>query len=58
MKFKKTISFLFYGKISRNIKKIINKYNIDTIFRVNSKLNNFIKLFKDPLNINDKNNIV
>ena len=50
----RTILIPFYDKISQKIKRILNTYNINTIFRVNSKLNSFIKLGKDLLNINGK----
>ena len=34
---------------SQNIQKILNEYNINNIFRDNSKLNNFVKLGEDRL---------
>ena len=34
---------------SYHIKKILSDYNLETVFRLDSKLDNMIKLSKDPL---------
>ena len=46
---KKIISIPFYGKISENVNRMISKYNINIIFRVDSKLDKTTKLGRDDL---------
>ena len=43
---------------SENIKRVLNKYQINTIYRINSKFNRFVRLGKDPVPSSDKNNVV
>ena len=45
----KIIIIPYYGTIFENKKRILNEYQIYTIFRTNSKLNKFIKLVKCPI---------
>ena len=54
----KTITIPFCGIISENLKRVSNKYQINTIYRINSKLYKFIRLGKDPVSSLDKNNVV
>ena len=52
------MSFPYHGNISFTIRRILSDYNLKTVFRVDSKLDNFIKLGKDPLDKLDQTNVV
>ena len=39
-------------------KAFFRKYNVKVVFRINSKLDRFIALGKDPYEIGEKNNVV
>ena len=54
----KIITIPYYGTISENIKRVLNKYQINAIHRINSKLNKFVRLGKDPVSCSDKKNVV
>ena len=47
--FLKVVSIPYHGNISFTIRGILADYNLETVFRVDSNLDNFIKLGKDPL---------
>ena len=55
---KPIIPFPYYGNISENIKRFLNKLGVRTIFRSGTKLCKSIKLGKDPLDRMDKKNVV
>ena len=55
---KPIISFPYYGNISGNIKRFLNKLGVRTIFHSGTKLSKSIKLGKDPLDRMDKKNVV
>ena len=42
------ISFPYYDDISEHIKILLNKFEMRTVFRNETKLNKFITLGKDP----------
>ena len=52
------VSIPFFGNISFTIKRILSDFNLKTTFRVDSKLDNMIKLGKDPLDIFEQSNVV
>ena len=52
------ITIPYYGTISANIKRVLNKYQINTIYRINFKLNRLVRLGKDPISSSEKNNVV
>ena len=54
----KIITISYHGTISENIKRVLNKYQMNTIYRINSKLNRFVRLGMDPVSFSDKNNVV
>ena len=54
---KPIISFPYYGNISENINRLLNKLGVGTVFRSGTKLSEFIKLGKDPLNKMNKENV-
>ena len=54
----KIITIPYYGTISENIKRVLNKYQINAIYRINFKLNRFLRLGKDPVSSSEKNNVV
>ena len=55
---KKIISIPFYRKISENVKRTISEYNINIIFRVDSKLDKIIRLGKDDLERGEINYVI
>ena len=52
------VSIPFYGNISFTIKRILSDFNFNTIFRLDSKLDNMIELGKEPLDICEQSNVV
>ena len=54
---KSVVSFLYYGDLSENIKRLFKDINVRTVFRSESKLNTFIKTGKDPLQYLNKKNV-
>lgn len=56
---KKEIVFTnFNGDISENIKRLLNDYNIKTVFRVDPKFDKYITLGKDHFEILDQSHVV
>ena len=49
---KPIISFPYYGDISENIKRLLNKFEARAVFRSGTKLNEFIKVFMRTLESN------
>ena len=52
------MSIPYHGNISFTIRRILADYNLERVFRVDSKLDNFIKLGNDPLDKLDQSNVV
>ena len=57
-KLKKFVSIPYHGNILFTIRRILFDYNLETVFRVDSKLDNMIELGKDPLDKLDQSNVV
>ena len=52
------VSIPYYGNLSEIVKRFLRKYNVKVVFRINSKLDRFIVLGKDPYEIGEQNNVV
>ena len=52
------MSIPYHGNISFTIRRTLADYNLEPVLRVDSKLDNFIKLVKYPLDKLDQSNVV
>ena len=52
------VSIPYYGNLSEIVKRLLQKYDVKVVFRINSKLDKFIILGKDPYEIGEQNNVV
>ena len=57
-KYVSVVSISYYGNLSEIVKHFFRKYNVKVVFRINSKLDRFIVLGKDPYEIGEQNNVV
>ena len=55
---KRVVSIPYFGNLSYKIKRLLNDYNLTTVFRNTSKLDKFIKLGKDPLEKLENSNVI
>ena len=52
------VTITYFGNSSEIVKRFLRKYNVKVVFRINSKLDRFIVLGKDPYEIGEQNNVV
>ena len=52
------VSIPYYGNLSEVVKRLLQKYDVRIIFRINSKFDRFITLGKDPYEIKEQSNVV
>ena len=52
------VSIPYYDNSSKVVKRLLQKYEIKIVFRINSKFDRFITLSKDPYEIGEHNNLV
>ena len=52
------VSIPYYGNLSEIVWRFLRKSNVKVVFRINSKLDRFIVLGKDPYEIGEQNNVV
>ena len=48
----------YYSNLSEIVKRFLQKYKVRIVFRINSKLDNFMILDKDPYEIEEQNSVV
>ena len=56
--FNSIVSIPYYGSLSEVVRRLLQKYHAKIIFRINSKLDKFITLGKDPYEVGEQNNVV
>ena len=56
--YKHVVSIPYFWNLSYKIKRLLNDYNLTTVFRNTSKLDKLIKLGKDPLEKLEKSNVI
>ena len=56
--YKCVVSTPYFGNLSFKIKRLLNAYNLTTVFRNTSKLDKYIKLGKDPLEKLENSNVI
>ena len=56
--YKRVVSTPYFGNLSYKIKRLLNDYNLTTVFRNTSKLDKYIKLGKDPLEKLENTNVI
>ena len=56
--YKRVVSIPYFGNLSYKIKRLLNDYNLTTVFRNTSKLDKYIKLGKDPLEKLENSNVI
>ena len=52
------VSIPYYGNLSDVVKRLLQKYEVKVVFRINSKFDSFITLGKDPYEIGEQSNVV
>ena len=52
------ISIPYYGNLSEIVKRLLQKYEVEIVFRINSKFDIFITLGKDPYGIGEQSNVI
>ena len=52
------VSIPYYGNLSEVVKRLLQKYEVKIVFRINSKFDRFITLGKDPYEIREQSNVV
>ena len=52
------VSIPYYGNLSEIVNRLLQKYEVNIVFRTNSKFDRFITLGKDPYEIAEHNNVV
>ena len=56
--YKRVVFIPYFGNLSYKIKRLLNDYNLTTVFRNTSKLDKYIKLGKDPLEKLENSNVI
>ena len=56
--YKRIVSIPYFGNLSHKIKRLLDDYNLTTVFRNTSKLDKYIKLGKDPLEKLENSNVI
>ena len=56
--YKRVVSIPYFGNLSYKIKRLLNDYNLTTVFRNTSKFDKYIKLGKDPLEKLETSNVI
>ena len=52
------LSIPYYGSLSEVVRRLLQKYQAKIVFRINSKLDKFITLGKNPYEVGEQNNVV
>ena len=48
----------YYGNLSEVVKRLLQKYEVKIVFRINSKFDRFITLGKDPYETGEQSNVI